>query len=71
MVEALRSEAERQLREIAMIQEGLDQSRAGLGIPIEDAVVQFVAEGILPADFRLDDEAEPLRRPRWPGVVAC
>ncbi len=59
MVEALRSVAEHQLREIAMIQEGLDQSRAGLGIPIEDVVAQFSAEGILPADFRLNNGAGP------------
>ncbi len=59
MVEALRSVAERQLREIAMIQEGLAQSRAGLGVPIEDVVAQFKAEGILAADFRLEDDSEP------------
>jgi predicted transcriptional regulator len=52
MVEALRSVAEHQLREIAMIQEGL-------GIPIADAVVQFIAEGVLSADFRLTGDARP------------
>jgi len=53
MVEALRGAAERQLREIALIQEGLAESRAGLGIPIEDVVAWFQAEGMLPADFVL------------------
>ncbi len=33
VVEALRGAADRQLHEIAMIQEGLAQSRAGLGTP--------------------------------------
>ncbi|HVA88741.1 MAG TPA: CopG family transcriptional regulator [Chloroflexota bacterium] len=51
MVAALRDEAGRQLREIALIQEGLTESRAGLGIPIEDVVARFQAEGLLPADF--------------------
>jgi predicted transcriptional regulator len=53
MVEALRGVAERQLREIALVQEGLAQSRAGLGIPIEDIVAQRKAEGLLPAGFVL------------------
>jgi len=59
MVEALRGAAEQQLREIAMIQEGLVQSRAGLGTPIEDVVARFKAEGMLAADFRLDNDEEP------------
>ncbi|HEY8285409.1 MAG TPA: ribbon-helix-helix protein, CopG family [Chloroflexota bacterium] len=54
MVEALRDAAERQLREISLIQEGLAESRAGLGIPIEDIVARFQAEGILPAGFVLE-----------------
>jgi len=53
MVAALRDEAGRQLREIALIQEGLTESRAGLGIPIEDVVARFQAEGMLPSDFVL------------------
>ncbi len=53
MVEALRRAAEQQLHELALIQEGLSQSRAGLGIPIEAVVARFKAEGILPADFAL------------------
>ena len=51
MVEALHAAAERQLREIALIQEGLAESRAGLGVPIQDVVARFKAEGMLPADF--------------------
>jgi len=58
MVEALHEVAERKLREIAMIQEGLEQSRAGLGIPIEDVVARFKAEGMLPPDFVLDSDEE-------------
>jgi predicted transcriptional regulator len=56
MVEALRSAAEQQLREIALIQEGLAQSGAGLGIPIEDVVARLKAEGILPSDYALGGE---------------
>jgi predicted transcriptional regulator len=58
MVEALRSAAERQLTEIAMVQEGLSQSRAGLGMPIEDLVERFKTEGMLSADFVLAADAE-------------
>ncbi len=54
MVEALHEAAEHRLREIAMIQEGLEQSRAGLGVPIKDVVARFKAEGMLPADFILE-----------------
>ncbi len=53
MVAALRTAAEQQLREIAMIHEGVEQARAGSGIPIEDVVAQFQAEGMLPPDFAL------------------
>ncbi len=58
MVEALRRAAEQQLREIALIQEGLSQSQAGLGIPIEDIVARFKAEGMLPPDFVLGTNAD-------------
>lgn len=47
MVDALRRQAERQLREIALVQEGLDQLRAGRGIPIEDVIADYVRRGIL------------------------
>jgi predicted transcriptional regulator len=56
MVEALRAMAERQLREIALVQEGLAQSQAQLGIPIADIVARCKAEGMLPADFVLGSE---------------
>jgi predicted transcriptional regulator len=55
MVEALREAAERQLHEIALVQEGLAQARAGMGIPIEDVVARFKAEGMLSPDFQLDE----------------
>lgn len=60
MVDALRYDAERRLREIAMIQEGLEQARAGRTIAVEDVVAEFKRDGILPASFVLDaddDEA--------------
>jgi predicted transcriptional regulator len=59
MVEALRGMAERKLREIALIQEGLEQSRAGRGIPIEDVVATFKAEGLVPPDFLLESDTTP------------
>lgn len=56
MVDALRVEGERRLREIAMIQEGIRQVRAGQKSPIEDVVARFKDRGMLPADFDLDAE---------------
>jgi predicted transcriptional regulator len=56
MVEALRDVADRRLREIAMIQEGLEQARAGRTIAIEDVVAEFKRDGILPVDFVLDED---------------
>jgi predicted transcriptional regulator len=47
MVEALRLVGERQLREIALVQEGQDQIRAGLGIPLADLVAELRADGML------------------------
>ena len=58
MVEALSVVAERQLREIALIQEGLEQARAGRTIAIEDVVAEFKRDGILPADFVLDGDVD-------------
>ena len=62
MVAALRLVAEEQLREIALIQEGIEQARAGRTIAIEDVVAEFQRAGMLPVDFRLaavgDEEAE-------------
>jgi predicted transcriptional regulator len=51
MVDALRLVAEEQL---AMIQEGIAQARAGRTIAVEDVVAEFKRDGLLPADFRLD-----------------
>jgi predicted transcriptional regulator len=48
MVEALRQVGERQLREIALVQEGQDQIRAGLGIPLTDLLAELRRDGILP-----------------------
>lgn len=47
MVEALRLVGERQLREIALVQEGQDQIRAGLGIPLADLVAELRTDGML------------------------
>lgn len=58
MVEALRETAQRQLREIALVQEGLAQAEAGLGIPIADVVAQFKAEGLLRSDYVPGTDAE-------------
>jgi predicted transcriptional regulator len=56
MVDALRVVAERQLREIAMIQEGLAQARAGRTIAIEDVVAELKRDGMLPLDFVLEGD---------------
>jgi len=54
MVDALRVVAERRLRDIALIQEGLAQIRDGRTIAVEDVVADFTRDGILAADFTLD-----------------
>ena len=56
MVDALRMVGERKMHELAMIQEGREQARAGLLTPIEDVVADFKRRGMLPADFSLEDE---------------
>jgi len=48
MVEALRVVGERQLREIALVQEGQRQHRAGLGISLAVMRAELRATGILP-----------------------
>ncbi len=58
MVEALRAEGERKVLEIAMIQEGLAQARAGRLTPIEDVVSDFKNRGMLASDFTLDTDTE-------------
>jgi len=56
MVDALRMVGEHKMRELAMIQEGREQARAGRLTPIEDVVADFKRRGILPTDFSLEDE---------------
>jgi len=58
MVEALRDVVEQRLREIAMIQEGIRDAEEGRGLPIDEVVARFKAEGMLPADFVLDAEED-------------
>lgn len=50
MVEALRLVGERRLHEIALIQEGRRQIRAGQGIPFADILAELRADGMLPDD---------------------
>lgn len=54
MVEALRLIGMRQLREIALVQEGQRQLRAGQGIPFADLLAELRADGMLS-----EDEAPP------------
>ncbi|HVC82735.1 MAG TPA: hypothetical protein VNL35_19790 [Chloroflexota bacterium] len=49
MVEALRQVGESQIREIALVQEGQDQIRAGLGIPFATLLAELRRDGMLPA----------------------
>jgi len=58
MVEVLREEGERRVREIAMIQEGIRQARAGQTSSTEDVVARLKAKGMLDADFDLNDEVD-------------
>ena len=58
MVEVLRVEGERRVREIGLILEGREQAQAGRLSPLEDVVIRFKTKGMLPADFEL--EAEPV-----------
>lgn len=58
MAEALRVEGERQIREIALIEEGLQDLRAGRSAPLDDVVARLKERGMLPADFDLADDAD-------------
>jgi predicted transcriptional regulator len=60
MVEVLRVEGERRVREIALVLEGRDQARAGRLSALAEAVARFKAQGMLPADFDLADDDDPL-----------
>jgi len=59
MVEALRQVGEGQLREIALVQEGQDQIRAGLGIPFAAVLKELRRDGMLP--MRVDDQTNEPR----------
>lgn len=54
IVEALRVEGERRVRELAVILEGRDQARAGRVSPLSDVVARFQAQGMLPPEFDLE-----------------
>ncbi|MDQ2830138.1 MAG: hypothetical protein M3Y74_13965 [Chloroflexota bacterium] len=58
MVEVLREEGQRRVREIAMIEEGIQQVRAGRTSSLEDVVARFKERGMLDADFDLDAEGD-------------
>jgi predicted transcriptional regulator len=58
MVEALRLVGERRLHEIALIQEGRRQIRAGQGIRFEDLVTELIANGMLPNETDQDGNAD-------------
>jgi len=50
IVTAMSEYIERELREIAMIQEGFDQIDRGEGIPLDEVVRDFAARGMLDLD---------------------
>jgi predicted transcriptional regulator len=58
MAEALRVEGERQIHEIALIEEGLGDLRAGRSAPLEEVVVRLQERGMLPPDFDLAEETD-------------
>jgi predicted transcriptional regulator len=61
MVHALREVADRQLREIAMIQEGIRAAEEGRVTPIEEVIADYIARGMLTrADFEDDAEQAPV-----------
>ncbi len=60
LVEVLRVEGERRVREIAMILEGREQAGAGRLSPLDDVVTRFKTKGMLATDFDLGvGAAEP------------
>jgi predicted transcriptional regulator len=54
MVEALRAEGERRVRELALILEGRDQARVGRVSSLAEIISRFKAKGMLPPDFEVD-----------------
>jgi len=53
MVDALRQVAQARLRDLAMIQEGMEAWKAGQTIGVDDLVTTFKAEGLLSPGFDL------------------
>jgi predicted transcriptional regulator len=47
IVQAMEEFVEREMRELAMIQEGLDQLDRGQGRPLDDVVRDFASQGML------------------------
>jgi len=58
MVEALRLVGERQLHEIALVQEGQRQLRAGQGIPFARLLAELRTDGMLPDDEEVDRDTD-------------
>lgn len=58
MAEALRVEGERQIRELALIEEGLDDVRAGRSAPLDEVVARLKERGMLPAGFDLESDED-------------
>ena len=59
MVEVLRVEGRRRVREIAMVLEGRERARSGRLSPLRDVIDRFKAKGMLPAGFDvLKDDAD-------------
>lgn len=50
IITAMTEFAERQMRELAMIQEGFDQIERGESIALDDVVADFAARGMLDRD---------------------
>ncbi len=59
MVEVLRAEGERRVRDLALILEGQEQARNGRVSSLADVVARFRARSMLPADFELAADDAP------------
>lgn len=57
MVEAIERYIEQQMREIALVQEGIAQLDAGVGIPHEDVVARLIERGMLSGELLARDRA--------------
>ena len=58
MIEAMEQFIERQMSEIALIQEGIRQLDAGEGIAHDDVVARLISKGMLSAEFLERDQAQ-------------